>query len=124
MIERHEIHLSETHSKMIISGWGKEAYENSVVERITYLSDLPADKAGGLKIKGYIAYPKDNSKQYPCIIWCRGGAGNKGAIDTFTARGIYGQLASWAIVFLLPSTGEMPAVKVMMKLVVKMLMTF
>ena len=102
IIERHEIKLSETHSKMIISGWGKEAYENSVVERITYLSDLPADlsadktgKAGGLKVKGYIAYPKDNSKKYPCIIWCRGGAGNKGAIDSFTARGIYGQLASW-----------------------------
>ena len=88
IIERHEIKLSETHSKMIISGWGKEAYENSVVERITYLSD-------GLKIKGYIAYPKDQSKKYPCLIWCRGGAGNKGAIDTFTARGIYGQLASW-----------------------------
>lgn len=88
IIERHEIKLSESHSKMIISGWGKDAYENSIVERMTYLS-------GDLKIKGYIAYPKDNSKQYPCIIWCRGGAGNKGAIDTFTARGIYGQLASW-----------------------------
>ena len=88
IIERHEIKLSETHSKMVISGWGKEAYENSIVERITYLSD-------GLKVKGYIAYPNDNSKKYPCVIWCRGGIGNNGAIDTFTARGIYGQLASW-----------------------------
>ncbi|MCK7516804.1 MAG: hypothetical protein MZV64_03330 [Ignavibacteriales bacterium] len=61
IIERHEIKLSETHSKMVISGWGKDAYENSIVERITYLSDLPADmseKACGLKIKGYLAYPK------------------------------------------------------------------
>ena len=91
----HEIHLSETHAKMIVSGWGKDAFENSIVERITYLSDLPANRAGGLKVKGYIAYPKDNSKKYPCIIWCRGGIGNKGAIDTFTARGIFGQLASW-----------------------------
>lgn len=88
IIERHGIHLSETHSKMIISGWGKEAFENSIVERITYLSE-------GLKVKGYIAYPKDTSKKYPCIIWCRGGIGNNGAIDTFTARGIFGQLASW-----------------------------
>ena len=88
IIERHGIHLSETHSKMIISGWGKEAYENSIVERITYLSE-------GLKVKGYIAYPKDTTKKYPCIIWCRGGIGNNGAIDTFTARGIFGQLASW-----------------------------
>jgi dipeptidyl aminopeptidase/acylaminoacyl peptidase len=88
IIERHEIKLSESHSKMIISGWGKDAYENSVVERITYLSD-------GLKVKGYLAFPKDISQKYPCVIWCRGGAGNKGAIDTFTARGIFGQLASW-----------------------------
>ncbi len=29
------------------------------------------------------------------MIWCRGGIGNAGAIDKFTARGIYGQLASW-----------------------------
>ncbi|NWF88105.1 MAG: hypothetical protein HXY50_01445, partial [Ignavibacteriaceae bacterium] len=88
ILERHNIHLSDTHSKMIISGWGEEAYENSTVERITYLSE-------GLKVKGYIAYPKNDSKKYPCIIWCRGGIGNNGAIDTFTARGIYGQLASW-----------------------------
>ena len=87
IIERHEIKLSEAHSKMIMSGWGKEAFEKSVVERITYLSD-------GLKVKGYIAFPKDDSKKYPCVIWCRGGAGNNGAIDTFTARGIFGQLAS------------------------------
>lgn len=93
--ERHEIHLSEIHSKMVISGWGKDAYYNSIVERITYLSDSPDDKAGSLKIKGYLAYPKDTSKKYPCLIWCRGGAGNKGAIDSFTARGIFGQLASW-----------------------------
>jgi hypothetical protein len=26
---------------------------------------------------------------------CKGGAENKGAIDTFTERGIFGQLASW-----------------------------
>ena len=95
IFDRHEIHLSETHAKMIVSGWGKDAFENSIVERITYLSDLHANRAGGLKVKGYIAYPKDNSKKYPCIIWCRGGIGNKGAIDTFTARGIFGQLASW-----------------------------
>lgn len=88
IIDRHEIHLSETHAKMIVSGWGKEAFENSIVERITYLSD-------GLKVKGYIAYPKDDLQKYPCVIWCRGGIGNKGAIDTFTARGIFGQLASW-----------------------------
>lgn len=88
ILTREEIHLSDQNLKMIISGWGKEAIEDSVVERITYVSD-------NLKVKGYIAYPKEKSKKYPCVIWCRGGAGNKGAIDSFTARGIYGQLASW-----------------------------
>jgi dipeptidyl aminopeptidase/acylaminoacyl peptidase len=88
ILSREEIHLSEQHKKMIVSSWGKEAIENSIVERITYLS-------GSLKVKGYIAYPIDSTKKYPCVIWCRGGAGNKGAIDTFTARGIFGQLASW-----------------------------
>ena len=27
IIEQHEIKLSESHSKMVISGWGKEAFE-------------------------------------------------------------------------------------------------
>lgn len=77
---------------MLIGGWGKDVYENTVVEKITYLSD-------GLKVKGYIAYPKDNKgKKFPCIIWNRGGYENKGAIDKFTARGMYGQIASWGYV--------------------------
>lgn len=88
ILNKEEIHLSDQHKKMIISGWGKDTFENSVVERITYLSD-------GLKVKGYAAYPKNISVKYPCVIWCRGGIGNRGAIDTFTARGIFGQLASW-----------------------------
>jgi dipeptidyl aminopeptidase/acylaminoacyl peptidase len=88
IINRQEIILTEQQQKMIISGWGKDTLEKSVVEKINYLSD-------GLKVSGYIAYPKDDSKKYPCIIWCRGGIGNAGVIDKFTARGIYGQLASW-----------------------------
>ena len=91
ILERNPIRLNEPQEKMIISGWGNDVIENTVVEKITYLSD-------GLKIKGYIAYPIDQSKKYPCIIWNRGGYGNKGAIDSFTARGIYGQLASWGYV--------------------------
>ena len=88
IISREIIELSEQQNRMIISGWGNDALENSVVEKIFYSSD-------GLKVSGYIAYPKDESKKYPCIIWCRGGLGNAGAIDRFTARGIFGQLASW-----------------------------
>ena len=88
IVERKEVVLNDSLTKMVISGWGNDAFENSAVEKITYLSD-------GLKVKGYVAYPKNSSKKYPCVIWNRGGAGNQGAIDEFTARGIYGQLASW-----------------------------
>jgi dipeptidyl aminopeptidase/acylaminoacyl peptidase len=88
IISREKIDLSEQQKKMIISGWGIEALEKSAVEKITYLSD-------GLKVSGYMAYPKDDSQSYPCLVWCRGGIGNAGAIDRFTARGIFGQLASW-----------------------------
>lgn len=88
IISREIIELSEQQKKMILSGWGTGTLENSVVQKITYLSD-------GLKVTGYIAYPKDDTQKYPCIIWCRGGVGNAGAIDRFTARGIFGQLANW-----------------------------
>ncbi len=91
-INREEINLNESQIKMVISGWGSEGFETSKVEKITYLSD-------GLKIKGYLAYPKINkNKKFPCIIWNRGGFREKGAIDKFTARGIFGQLASWGYI--------------------------
>ncbi|RMD48172.1 MAG: S9 family peptidase [Ignavibacteria bacterium] len=90
IIEREILNFDETQLKMLKSAWGEEAIENSYVEKITYLSD-------GLKVKGYIAQPTTNGK-FPSVIWCRGGYGNRGAIDTFTARGIFGQLASWGYV--------------------------
>lgn len=93
IIERNIIELNEQRNKMIVSGWGSETLNNSIVEEITYLSD-------GLKVKGYIAYPKfnENNIKYPCIIWNRGGVGENGAIDRFTARGMFGQTASWGYV--------------------------
>jgi dipeptidyl aminopeptidase/acylaminoacyl peptidase len=88
---RKVIVLNEQQNKMIASGWGKNVLESTVTEKIAYSSDK-------LKVKGYISYPLDKSKKYPCIIWNRGGLGNKGAIDSFTARGIFGQIASWGYV--------------------------
>lgn len=88
IIQREIITLTDQQNKMIISGWGNNVFEKTVVEKITYLSD-------GLKVKGYFAYPKDELNKYPSIIWCRGGYGNAGAIDKFTARGMFGQIASW-----------------------------
>jgi dipeptidyl aminopeptidase/acylaminoacyl peptidase len=91
IITREEIKLPPTQEKMIISGWGEATVKNTIVEKITYLSD-------GLKVNGYLAYPNDQTKKYPCVIWCRGGFGNAGAIDQFNARGIFGQLASWGYI--------------------------
>jgi dipeptidyl aminopeptidase/acylaminoacyl peptidase len=92
IIHREEIKLGQSHARMVISGWSEEAYANTIVEKITYLSD-------GLRVKGYIAYPKDSgNKKLPCIIWNRGGYENRGAIDKFTAKGIFGNIASWGYV--------------------------
>jgi dipeptidyl aminopeptidase/acylaminoacyl peptidase len=91
IIERNEIELTDSQSSMIKSGWGEGTIKNTIVEKITYLSD-------GLRVKGYVAYPKDTSKKYPCVIWNRGGIGDRGVIDSFTARGLFGQLASWGYV--------------------------
>ncbi|MGE5402864.1 MAG: alpha/beta hydrolase family protein [Ignavibacteriales bacterium] len=93
LIDRKEIELNQAQLRMIKSGWGEDAVEGARVEKMTYSSDH-------LKVKGFIAYPKQNGGQYPCIIWNRGGIGNQGTIDDFTARGIFGQIASWGYVVL------------------------
>jgi len=93
IIEREEIILNESQNKMIASGWGQEVLDNTITEKITYLS-------AGLKVKGYISYLKNSDKKYPCVIWNRGGIGNRGVIDAFTARGMFGQIANWGYVVL------------------------
>jgi dipeptidyl aminopeptidase/acylaminoacyl peptidase len=91
IIEREGIVLNDQQNKMIVSGWGKGVFDNTTVEKIDYLSD-------GLKVHGYIAYPNDQSKKYPCIVWNRGGYENSGVIDQFSARGMFGLIASWGYV--------------------------
>ncbi|MCH7517029.1 MAG: hypothetical protein IIB08_07910, partial [Bacteroidetes bacterium] len=76
IIERASIELGDSQNKMIASGWGEDSLNNTVVEKITYISDE-------LKVKGYIAYPLDITNKYPCVIWNRGGIGDRGAIDPF-----------------------------------------
>jgi len=86
-IERKKILLNDSQSKMLISGWSEKILQNTIVENISYNSD-------GLKVKGYLAYPKDTSRKYPCLIWNRGGYGDNGAIDIFNARGMFGNIAN------------------------------
>jgi dipeptidyl aminopeptidase/acylaminoacyl peptidase len=93
ILERNKINLNETQNKMIASGWGKEVLYNTVTEKIIYLSD-------GLKVMGYISYPINKTQKYPVIVWNRGGYQNKGVIDQFTARGMFGQIANWGYVVL------------------------
>lgn len=90
IIEREEIHLSPHFEKMLVSGWSEDVLRNTVTERIVYLSD-------GYRVKGYISYPKfiRKDEKLPCVMWNRGGMKNKGVIDSFTARGIFGLIASW-----------------------------
>lgn len=87
IIDREILRFSESQERMIKSGWGADAVDNAVVEKITYESD-------GLKVKGYLAYPKSEGL-FPSVVWCRGGFGNAGAIDRFTAQGVLGQIAGW-----------------------------
>ncbi len=94
IITKKNVELSQTQEKLIISGWGAESFNNTVVESIVYMSD-------GLKVKGYVAYPVKSGK-YPSIVWCRGGIGDSGAIDEFNARGMFGKLASWGYVVFAP----------------------
>lgn len=80
---------------MLVSGWGLETLQSTKVESLVYNSS-------GIKVKGYLAYPAGGKPDtaYPCMLWNRGGYKNSGFIDTFTSRGIFGQLASWGYVVL------------------------
>ena len=55
-IERKKIILNDSQNKMLISGWNEEVLQNTILENITYNS-------GVLKVKGYLAYPKNTSKK-------------------------------------------------------------
>lgn len=61
-----------------------------IIEKITYQSD-------GLKVKGYLAQPKNNGK-YPCIVYNRGGNKEFGKLNSKKAVFILGKAASWGYV--------------------------
>ncbi len=46
----------------------------------------------------FVNDPNTTHNPLPCIIWNRGGSKERGAIDRFTAVGMFGQLASWGFV--------------------------
>jgi len=91
ILHREKIILNEHQNKMLAGGWGKDVLEDTITEKIIYLSD-------NLKVKAYISYPGNLNGKSPCILWNRGGYENNGIIDQFTARGMFGQIASWGYV--------------------------
>ncbi len=68
----------------------KRALAHVDIKVITYLSD-------GLKVKGYLAAPKNGSK-LPCVIYNRGGNREFGALDDLRAARLLGRIASWGYV--------------------------
>ena len=68
----------------------KRALAHVDIKVITYLSD-------GLKVKGYLAAPKNGSK-LPCVIYNRGGNREFGALDDLRAARLLGHIASWGYV--------------------------
>jgi len=66
-------------------------YLNHVaIEKISYLSD-------GLKVTGFLAYPKGAGK-YPCVIYNRGGNREFGAINPLKVAFVLARVAAWGYV--------------------------
>lgn len=57
-------------------------------------------ESDGLKVKGYMAYPKDTSKKYPVIIYNRGGNREFGNLNKYKMTFIIAKAASWGYVVL------------------------
>ena len=68
----------------------REILKSVQLHRITYLSD-------GLKVKGYLAAPK-NGERLRCLIYNRGGNHEFGALRDGTAAGLLGRVAGWGYV--------------------------
>ena len=57
-------------------------------------------ESDGLKVKGYMAYPKDISKKHPVIIYNRGGNREFGNLNEYKMAFIIAKVASWGYVVL------------------------
>jgi dipeptidyl aminopeptidase/acylaminoacyl peptidase len=92
LVDRRPIALAGHLPNIVAKMYGPEVVEETIVEKITYLSD-------GLKVKGYLARPAKSGK-YPVLIWNRGGSGDRGALTDLTAFLILASTAVWGYVVL------------------------
>jgi len=93
ILSEEDVKLNDRQIKMLVGGWGKNAYDDTVLKKIIYSS-------GSGEVSGYLCIPKLQNQKYPLIIWNRGGSGNDGRIDEFIAAGMFGEIASWGYVVL------------------------
>jgi len=89
---REKVELNKAEIATVSNLYDDGVISETIVERITYLSD-------GLHIKGYIARPKADDI-YPVLIWNRGGSEDRGALDDLTAHLILASTARWGYVVL------------------------
>ncbi len=92
IIHREKVELNQPSKATVKRLYNEEVITETIVERITYLSD-------GLRINGYCARPREKGI-YPVLIWNRGGSGDKGALDDLTAYLILASTAAWGYVVL------------------------
>ena len=78
--------------------------EGNLKEKYHYLADVEMKiffyESDGLKVKGYMAYPKDTSKKLPVIIYNRGGNREFGNLNKYKMTFIIAKAASWGYVVL------------------------
>ncbi len=90
IISREAVILARPQQVMVERLYGPQLLKTTSLEQITYRSD-------GLRIKGYVAYPKEAGR-YPVILWNRGGLDDRGALDNLTAHLILSSTAQWGYV--------------------------
>lgn len=66
-------------------------YSSVQMYAITYMSD-------GLKINGFLALPATHEAKLPCLVFNRGGTGERGALSPLSAFAYAGLYASWGYV--------------------------
>lgn len=89
--EKYDIVVKLNDSILINNLSENYSFLNDVnIEQITYLSD-------GLKVKGFLVYPSEQNKKFPCIIYNRGGNKEFGAI-TPKKLILLARIASWGYV--------------------------
>jgi len=91
IIDRTKIIPGHFQKNMIKKLYDRSVYENTAVEKISYLSD-------NLNVKGYISYPRNSDRKYPILLWNRGGYQDGGAIDELTSFLILASTAIWGYV--------------------------